>query len=92
MLDILMKNEAKHADMINILKEVVSYLGDGYPHEKRVASGGDQLTTERQIGAQRHLMCGNRPQDRLDVLEPQTEDWHCLVVVQAHVVELSKLY
>ena len=50
-----------------MLYEVVSYLGDGYPHEKRVASGGDQLTTERQ---NRHLMCGNRPQDCLYVLEP----------------------
>ena len=29
MLDILMKNEAKHADMIDILKELVSYLGEG---------------------------------------------------------------
>ena len=80
-LDVLMKNEAKHSDMIDILKTVVSYLGDDYSHEKRVASGGDQLTTERQIGAQRHVMCGNKPEDRLDVLEPQTEDWHCLVVL-----------
>ena len=80
-LDVLMKNEAKHSDMIDILKQMVGYLGDDYPHEKRVASGGDQLTTERQVGAQRHVMCGNRPEDRLDVLEPQTEDWHCLVVL-----------
>ena len=80
-LDVLMKNEAKHSDMIDILKHIVGYLGDNYPHEKRVASGGDQLTTERQVGAQRHVMCGNRAEDRLDVLEPQTEDWHCLVVL-----------
>ena len=29
MLDILMKNEAKRADMIDDLKEVVSYLEEG---------------------------------------------------------------
>lgn len=80
-LDVLMKNEAKHSDMIDILKHMVSYLGDNYRYEKKVASGGDQLTTERQVGAQRHVMCGNNPEDRLDVLEPQTEDWHCLVVL-----------
>ena len=75
-----MKNEAKHSDMINILKQMVGYLGDNYLHQKRVASG-DQLMTERQVGAQHHVMCGNHPEDRLDVLEPQTEDWHCLVVL-----------
>ena len=80
-LDVLMKNEAKHSNMIDILKQMVGYLGDNYPHQKRVASGGDQLTTERQVGAQHHVMCGNRPEDHLDVLEPQTEDWHCLVVL-----------
>ena len=79
-LDVLMKNEAKYSDVIDILKQMVDYLGDDYPHEKRVASG-DQLTTERQVGEQRHVMCGNCPEDRLDVLEPQTEDWHCLVVL-----------
>ena len=46
-LDVLMKNEAKHSNMIDILKQMVGYLGDNYPHQKRVASGGDQLTTDR---------------------------------------------
>ena len=77
--------------MIDILKQMVDYLGDDYPHEKRVASGGDQLT-ERQVGAQRHFMCANRPEDRLDVLEPQTEDWHCLVVLLTVTVKIYSIY
>ena len=46
-----------------------------------MASGGDQLTCERQVGAQQHMMDGDTPEDRLQLLEPQTEDWHCLVCV-----------
>ena len=35
-----------------------------------VLSGGDHLTCERQVGAQRHVMCGNTSRDRLEILEP----------------------
>ena len=55
-------------------------LGYWYNHERRVLSGGDQLTKERQIGAQRHMMCGNSIQERLELLEPTSEDWHCMGV------------
>ncbi len=82
-LDVLMKNEARHSDMIDIMQSLQGYLGDGYPVVHRVASGGDQLTTEWQVGAQRLLMDGDTPRDRLQLLEPQTEDWHCLVCVLA---------
>ena len=79
-LDVLMKNEALHKDMIDIMTRTLQqYLGDGYNHERRVLSGGDQLTKERQIGAQRHMMCGNSIQERLELLEPTSEDWHCMV-------------
>lgn len=54
-------------------------LGEGYDEVRRVACGGDQLTCERQVGAQRHMMCGNTFVERLGLLEPVTEDWHCLV-------------
>ena len=80
-LDILMKNEACHSDMIDIMKTMHSYLGSDYLSHRRVASGGDQLTCERQVGAQRHVMDGDTPWDRLQLLEPQTEDWHCLVCI-----------
>ena len=77
-LDVLMKNEAKHSDMIDIMKYMQGYL-EKYPDEMRVLAGGDQLTCERQVGAQRHTMDGDTVRDRLGLLEPVTEDWHCLV-------------
>lgn len=78
-LDVLMKNEAKHTDMIDIMTVMHNYLGDGYADGHVVVSGGDHLTCERQIGSQRHLMYGNTRRDRLELLEPVVEDWHALV-------------
>lgn len=78
-LNVLMKNETKHSDMIDIMSTMQGYLGKEYPHECRVASGGDQLTYERQIGAQWHVVDGNTPEEQLRLLQPQSEDWHCLV-------------
>ena len=80
-LDVLMKNEAKSSDMIDITEKMQQYLGKGYPKDRRVASGSDQLTCERQAGSQRHMMCGNAPEERLELLEPQCEDWHCMLCV-----------
>ena len=80
-LDVLMKNEAKHADMIEIMRKIQGYLGEEYDGERRVASGGDQLTCERQVGAQRLTSCANTSAERLQLLEPVTEDWHCLVSI-----------
>ena len=78
-VDVLMKNEAKHSDMIEIMSAMHKYLGEGYPSDRRILSGGDQLTCERQVSSQRHTMDGDTLQERLGVLEPVTEDWHCLV-------------
>lgn len=78
-LDVLMKNEACRGDMIDIMHCMQNYLGTEYPSEKKVLSGGDQLTCERQVGAQRHTMDGDTVIDRLGLLEPVTEDWHCMV-------------
>ena len=79
-LDVMMKNEAKHSDMLDIMMRMQEYLGKDYPSERRVASGGDQLMCERQFGA-RHVMDGNTPEERLQLLEPQAEDWHCFLKV-----------
>ena len=79
MLDVLMKNESSRSDMIDIMKCMQDYLGKEYPSERRVPSGGDQQTCERQVGAQRHTMDGDTIQDRLGILEPVMDDWHCLV-------------
>ena len=78
-LDVLMKNEAKHKDMLDIMNTLQDYLGESYPDDRPVLSGGDQMTCERQVGAQRHMMCGNSVKERLENLKPVVEDWHCLV-------------
>ena len=80
-LDVLMKNEACRGDMIEIMHCMQNYLGiqSEYPSEKKVLSGGDQLTCKRQVGAQRHTMDGDTVLERLGLLEPVIEDWHCMV-------------
>ena len=80
-IDVLMKNEAKGADMLDIMESLQSYLkvGAEFPESLKVLSGGDQLTCERETGAQRHVMDGDTPHDRLQLLEPQCEDWHTLM-------------
>jgi hypothetical protein len=78
-LDVLMKNEAKHRDMLDIMNTLQGYLGKQYPEDRPVLCGGDQMTVEREVGAQRHMMCGNTRRERLELLEPVVEDWHCLV-------------
>ena len=78
-LDVLTKNEAKHADMVEIMQSMQGSLGEDFPSDKRVLSGGDQLTCERQSCAQRHLMDGDTPRDRLQLVEPVNEDWHALM-------------
>ena len=78
-MDILMKDETKHSDMIAIMETMQGYLGTDYNEERRVLSGGDLLTCERQKGSQKHMMCGDTMRERLEVLEPVNEDWHCLL-------------
>ena len=75
-LDVLLKNEAKHADMIDIMRAQQDYIGGS---SCRRLSGGDQLTSERQYCAQRHMMDSDTEKDRLEMLEPVCEDWHVLM-------------
>ena len=65
-LDVLMKNETKHEDMLDIMRAMQDYLGESYPQERRVASGGDHLTCERQRAAKKHHMDENTKKDRLE--------------------------
>ena len=76
-MDVLMKNEAKSGDMLDIMSALMSYLPSNFGDV--VASGGDQLTCERQRASRRHVMDGDTPRQRLEYLKPQIEDWHCLV-------------
>lgn len=78
-MDVLMKDETKHSDMISIMDTFQNYLGSSYDEHRKVLSGGELLTCERQQGSQKHIMCGNTPRECLQILEPVTEDWHCLV-------------
>ena len=64
--------------MLEIMKTQQGYLGGEFPKHKTVISG-DQLTCERQANAKRHMMDGDTPHDRLDLLEPVCEDWHALM-------------
>ena len=78
-LDVLSKNEATHSDMLDIMKTLQGYLGEEFPNDKKVVSGGDQLTCEREANARRHMLDGNTPRERLALLEPVCEDWHALM-------------
>ena len=77
-LDALMNNECEHRDMVDILQAYHDYLGEGFDETRKVRSGGDYLTVERQRGAQLSRACGATVKERLGVLEPVAEDWHCL--------------
>ena len=84
-LDVLMKNETVHKDMLEIMDAMQGYLGDEYPLDRRVTAGGDHVTCERMIGAQKHLMDGDTRKERLGILEPVAEDFHflmCIIVVR----------
>ena len=78
-LDVLLKNEACHSDMLYIMSVMQGYLGKDYPEEKQVLSGGDQLKCERQYCAQRHLMDADTARERLELVVPVIEDWHTLM-------------
>lgn len=89
-LDVLLKNEAKSSDMIDIMVQMQKYLGETFPPNGKVLSGGDQLTNERQCCAQRHLMDADSPKDTLQLLEPVCEDWHTLMCFfKVHLVQIT---
>ena len=78
-VDVLQKNEASRSGMIEIMIEMQGYLGSSYPEDHHLLSAGDQLTTERQIGAKLHRKDGDTVHERLGIFEPVTSDWHCMV-------------
>ena len=80
-VDILYKNEACRTDMIDIMAKMQEYLGKDYPSHDRLLSAGDQLTCERQVGAQMHRKDGDSVGERLSIFEPVTSDWHCMVIL-----------
>ena len=75
-LDVLQKNETISADMLDKMND---YLGEDFPCDMKVLSGGDQLTCERQCCSQKHVMHGDTPKERLELVEPVIEGWHTLM-------------
>ena len=74
-----MKNEASHSGMVKIMQHQQSFGNESFPEGHCILSGGDHLTCERQVAAKRHLMDGDTRRERLELLEPQGEDWHTLM-------------
>ena len=58
---------------------IMDYLGENFPGTRKVISGGDQLTCERQSNAHRQMMDGDALKERLQLLEPVCKDWHTLM-------------
>ena len=54
--------------MIDIMRTYQNYLGDEYGNVRRVLCGGDQLTVERELGAQKLMMCGDTLAERIGIL------------------------
>lgn len=76
MIDALHQNEAKHFNILEIMKESQAYLGSMF--EGIVPSRGDQLTETCQRYSKQHMMDADTPEDRLEHLQPCIEDWYAL--------------
>ena len=75
--------------MIDIMKFMQDCLGEDFLEDGRVLSMGDLVTFDRQIGSQRHLMDGNTPRERIQLLELQSADWHfqmCILCISIHQI------
>ena len=62
-IEVFLKDENRHSDMIDIMNFMQDCLGKDFPEDGRVLSIGDLVTCERQIGSQRHLMDDNTPRE-----------------------------
>ena len=63
--DVFHKQEIKRDHMIKIMQMTQDFVGKDYTHT--VPSG------------RRHMADGDTPRERLELLEPVTEDWHALM-------------
>ena len=59
--------ETKRTDMIDIMREMITYLGDT---RVKHLSVGNLLTKEQQDSSKRHAMCSNTLTGRLKLLVP----------------------
>ena len=92
-LGVLDLNEASHSDMAEVIRCVQQQVRDLYkkagvqpPHAGTddeafyTLFGGDQLTVEREIGAQSICASNESRRDRLEEVIPCCENWHVNMV------------
>ena len=86
-LGVILKNENKKSEMIDIMEELQQYVparkiaeteDGGMEHEvvHPILFGGDQLTAARARGSSELRINSDTPKGRLEALTPVAEDWH----------------
>ena len=77
-LGVLLKNENKTEDMIEILDSAEKYVPKRDGKYEHIFLGGDQLTCERIQGAKKARCQSTTARDGLEGLSEKVEDWHAL--------------
>ena len=77
-LGVLLRNENRTEDMIEILEEVHQYVPELDGGHRTVFIGGDQLTCERIRGAKNARLQSTTSKERLEGITEKVEDWHAL--------------
>ena len=77
-LGVLLRNENRTEDMIEILEEVHQYVPELDGGHRTVFIGGDQLTCERIRGAKKARLQSTTSKERLEGITEKVEDWHAL--------------
>ncbi|CAB4011105.1 Hypothetical predicted protein, partial [Paramuricea clavata] len=90
-LGIIFKNENTNEEMIEILKQLQSYLPkQSIRNETKFDPqlfAGDQLTVERAINVIQSVMNGYTPEDRLEGIIMQLGDWHAGLKILSMIYE-----
>ena len=77
-LGVLLKNENKTEDMIEILEHAQQYVPTHEGRLHKIFFGEDQLTCERIRGARNACRQSTTPKGQLKGLHEKVEDWHAL--------------
>ena len=77
-LGVLLKNENRTEDMIEILEHAQQYVPTLEGRLQKIFFGGDQLTCERIRGAKNARHQSPTPKGQLEGLSEKVEDWHAL--------------
>ena len=89
-LGVLLKNENRTEDMIEILGHAQQYVPTIEGRLQNIFFGGDQLTCERIRGAKSARCQSLTPKGQLEGLSEKVEDWHALqAYYQVHISKYS---